>query len=118
MPSRPRCQAPHSLPRLLPPRWLLTETAEMWEHGIDEGREAWDALGNMALRMEKAEAEMTESSPLPAPLSTYIIYTRELGDGKIFLSYAARKRWAFDAVYWRFLNEGFFWPARKRCSKE
>ncbi|KAL2752450.1 hypothetical protein ACRALDRAFT_2061008 [Sodiomyces alcalophilus JCM 7366] len=90
-----------------PPWWLLIETAEMWSPDIDDWRETYDMrLKTWLSAMEKAEAEMTEPSPLPAPLSTYMRESWETG--RFFLSYAARKSWAFDTMYWKFLDERFF----------
>lgn len=87
-----------------PPWWLLLETAEMWSSGIDEWREIYDMrLKTWLSAMEKAEADMTEPNPLPAP------YMRESWEtGRFCLSYGARKSWAFDTMYWRFLDERFF----------
>lgn len=56
--------------------------------------------------MRKAEAEAGGPSLLPAPLSTYM--EQSWATGRFFLSYAARKSWAFDAVYWKYLDERFF----------
>lgn len=90
-----------------PPWWLLLETAEMWSSGIDEWREIYDMrLKTWLYAMKKAEAEMTEPNPLPAPLSTYMRESWETG--RFFLSYGARKSWAFDTMYWKFLDERFF----------
>ncbi|GJC99508.1 phosphotransferase [Colletotrichum higginsianum] len=90
-----------------PPWWLLIETAEMWSAGIDDWRETYDMRLNTWLSaMKKAEANMAGPSPLPAPLSTYMRESWETG--RFFLSYGARKSWAFDAMYWRFLDERFF----------
>ncbi|KAK7426740.1 hypothetical protein QQZ08_006776 [Neonectria magnoliae] len=90
-----------------PPWWLLLETAEMWSSGMDEWRETYDMrLKTWLFAVEKAEADMEEPSTLPAPLSTYMRESWETG--RFFLSYGARKSWAFDAVYWKFLDERFF----------
>ncbi|KAI5854506.1 phosphotransferase [Durotheca rogersii] len=90
-----------------PPWWLLIETAEMWSSGIDEWRETYDVrLKTWLSAMEKAEAEMTEPNLLPAHLSTYM--RESWKTGRFFLSYAARKSWAFDTMYWKFLDERFF----------
>ncbi|RFU32457.1 hypothetical protein B7463_g3888, partial [Scytalidium lignicola] len=90
-----------------PPWWLLIETAEMWSSGVDEWRKTYDMrLETWLSAMKKAEADMTEPNPLPAPLSTYMQESWETG--RFFLSYGARKSWAFDTMYWKFLDERFF----------
>ncbi|KAI5459493.1 hypothetical protein BGZ63DRAFT_341452, partial [Mariannaea sp. PMI_226] len=86
---------------------LLLETAEMWSAGIDEWRETYDMrLKTWLSAMKKAEAGMTEPSTLPAPLSTYMRESWETG--RFYLNYGARKSGAFDAMYWKFLDERFF----------
>ncbi|CAG7564999.1 unnamed protein product [Fusarium equiseti] len=92
-----------------PPWWLLLETAEMWSPGLED----WKATFELRLQtwlsaMEKAEANMPEShkTSLPAPLSRYMRGSWQTG--RFFLSYAVRKSWAFDAMYWNFLDERFF----------
>lgn len=90
-----------------PPWWLLIETAEMWSDGMDNWIEKYSQRLKIWLSaMEKAETEATEPSSLPAPLSTYMRESWETG--RFFLSYGARKSWAFDAMYWKFLDERFF----------
>ncbi|WQF84801.1 Putative protein kinase-like domain superfamily [Colletotrichum destructivum] len=90
-----------------PPWWLLIETAEMWSAGIDDWRETYDMRLKIWLSaMEKAEANIAGPSTLPAPLSTYMQESWETG--RFFLSYEARKSWAFDAMYWKFLDKRFF----------
>jgi hypothetical protein len=79
----------------------------MWSSGIDEWKKTYELrLKTWLSSMSKAEAGMTEPNPLPAPLSTYMRESWETG--RFFLSYAARKSWAFDAMYWKFLDERFF----------
>ncbi|KAF7534110.1 hypothetical protein G7Z17_g13411 [Cylindrodendrum hubeiense] len=90
-----------------PPWWLLIETIEIWESGMDDWVETYDMrLKTWLSVMEKAEANMTEPTNLSAPLSTYMRESWETG--RFFLSYGARKSWAFDAMYWKFLDERFF----------
>lgn len=43
--------------------------------------------------------------PFPAALSTYM--EQSWGTGRFWVNYTARNSWAFDAVYWRFLDERF-----------
>ncbi|KAJ4131771.1 hypothetical protein NW768_005968 [Fusarium equiseti] len=74
-----------------PPWWLLLETAEMWSPGLED----W-----------KATYEQSHKASLPVPLSRYMRESWQTG--RFFLSYAARKSWAFDAMYWNFLDERFF----------
>ncbi|KAF4980538.1 hypothetical protein FZEAL_3473 [Fusarium zealandicum] len=100
-----------------PPWWLLLDTAEMWPSGIEDWRETYDLrLKTWLSVMKKAEAEMPEPSSLPAPLSTYMQQSWETG--RFFLSYGARKSWAFDTMYWRFLDERFFGDRGRVVAKD
>ncbi|KAH8804513.1 phosphotransferase [Xylogone sp. PMI_703] len=90
-----------------PPWWLLLENAEMWSAGIDDWRRTHEfRLKTWLSAMRKAEADTAEPNPFPAALSTYMQESWETG--RFFLNYGARKSWAFDAMYWRFLDERFY----------
>lgn len=100
-----------------PPWWLLIETAEMWSEGMDD----WLEIYNMRLKtwlsaMEKAEASDTGPTSLPAPLSQYMKQSWETG--RFSLNYGARKSWAFDAMYWKFLDERFFGNRDSHVAKD
>lgn len=57
--------------------------------------------------MEKAEATSDfEVMRMETPLSTYMRESWETG--RFWLTYAARRSWAFDALFWSFLDERFF----------
>ncbi|KPM34568.1 hypothetical protein AK830_g12006 [Neonectria ditissima] len=100
-----------------PPWWLLLELPEMWSSGIDGWKEAYDTrLETWLSAMEGAEADMEDSSGLPAPLSTYMRESWETG--RFFLNYGARKSWAFDTVYWKFLDERFFGRRRNGVAQD
>ncbi|KAG4443929.1 hypothetical protein IFR05_000569 [Cadophora sp. M221] len=91
-----------------PPWWLLLDTPEMWDAGID------DWVGNYELRLgtwlsAMKEAEESTDSEFKAselPLSAYMRESWETG--RFWLTYAARKSWAFDTVFWKYLDERFF----------
>ena len=90
-----------------PPWWLLLETMEMWSTGMSDWCEVYQKrLRTWLAVMRKAEAGADKPSSLPAFLSTYM--EQSWATGRFFLSYAARKSWAFDAVYWNYLDERFF----------
>ncbi|KAI9150041.1 hypothetical protein HJFPF1_09794 [Paramyrothecium foliicola] len=90
-----------------PPWWLLLETAEMWSEGIDDWLQMYEKrLKTWISAMRHAERAIADPSPFPLPLSAYM---QESWDtGRFWLNYGARKCWAFDMVYWRFLDERFF----------
>jgi hypothetical protein len=87
-----------------PPWWLLIEVPEMWDQGIDDWASVYERrLETWLLEMEKAEEDMSPGSLL---LSAYMRESWETG--RFWLNYAARKSWAFDTIYWKYLDERFF----------
>ncbi|KAK2018413.1 phosphotransferase [Colletotrichum eremochloae] len=95
---------------------LLTDTDEIaalvdWEYAY-----AGPTQITWLSAMKKAEAELPGPIHLSAPLSTYMRESWETG--RFFLSYGARKSWAFDTMYWRFLDEKFFGDREKGVLKD
>lgn len=88
-----------------PPWWLLLDVPEMWDGGVEGWAGAYGGrLGTWLSAMEEAEGEVG-----PGPLLLLSAYMRESWDtGRFWLNYAARRSWAFDAIYWRYLDERFF----------
>jgi hypothetical protein len=95
-----------------PPWWLLLDLPETWSSGIDDWVRIYEArLKTWLAAMKRAEDSMPDSGvdqpdALPASLSTYMRESWETG--RFWLSYGARKSWAFDMAYWKFLDERFF----------
>ncbi|KAL2066298.1 hypothetical protein VTL71DRAFT_2369 [Oculimacula yallundae] len=91
-----------------PPWWLLLDTPEMWDAGID------DWVENYELRLEtwlSAMNEAEKSAGLECQSTQFSLsaYMRESWEtGRFWLTYAGRKSWAFDTVYWKYLDERFF----------
>ncbi|KAH6635517.1 phosphotransferase [Chaetomium sp. MPI-SDFR-AT-0129] len=93
-----------------PPWWLLLDLAETWSSGIDDWLRIYELrLKTWLAAMKRAEGSIPgvdQRDALPAPLSTYMRESWETG--RFWLSYGARKSWAFDMAYWMFLDERFF----------
>ncbi|KAL2071659.1 hypothetical protein VTL71DRAFT_12894 [Oculimacula yallundae] len=90
-----------------PPWWLLFETPEMWTSGIEEWSKAYEPQLQIWLdAMEDAEKITAPDLINDVPLSAHM--RESWRTGRFWLNYAARKSWAFDAVYWTFLDELFF----------
>ncbi|KAL1872056.1 hypothetical protein Daus18300_004425 [Diaporthe australafricana] len=86
------------------PWWLLLDVPEMWDDGIEDWTCVYEKrLKTWLLALEDAEKEMSSESLL---LSAYMRESWETG--RFWLNYAARKSWAFDALYWKYLDEMFF----------
>ena len=77
----------------------------MWSAGIDDWTSAYELrLKTWLQAMEGAEGMTTDS--LPFKLSAYM--RESWASGRFWLNYAARKSWAFDTIFWRYLDEKFF----------
>jgi aminoglycoside phosphotransferase (APT) family kinase protein len=89
-----------------PPWWLLLNVPEMWHTNIDDWAKIYDVRLKTWLRaIEKAE-ESIETKSKEFKLS---IYMRESWEtGRFWLNYAARKSWAFDTIFWKYLDQRFF----------
>jgi hypothetical protein len=108
-----------------PPWWLLLEEPDWWSDGIREWMKAYEPRLQTFLRMlEIEESKMgaknltkmvdglsltdDDASSKQIPLSQRM---RESWEQQTWmLSYAARKSWAFDFIWWKFLDEKFFGP--------
>ncbi|KAK3940287.1 hypothetical protein QBC46DRAFT_385776 [Diplogelasinospora grovesii] len=86
------------------PWWLLLDVPERWADGIEDWASVYESrLKTWLSAMEEAEKDMSPGSLL---LSAYMRESWETG--RFWLSYAARDSWAFDAIYWKYLDERFF----------
>ncbi|EEU43829.1 uncharacterized protein NECHADRAFT_29954 [Fusarium vanettenii 77-13-4] len=96
-----------------PPWWLLLEVPEMWSSGMDDWASTYDTrLKAWLLAMEDIECASVDQFPFK--LSSYM---RESWlSGRFWLNYASRKSWAFDAIYWKYLDERFFGPRETNIS--
>jgi hypothetical protein len=89
-----------------PPWWLLFETPEMWlPSGVDEWSKSYER--QLETWLQVMEEQENDAAFLDGvPLSAHMRQSWE--SGRFWLNYAARKSWAFDAVFWNFLDERFF----------
>ncbi|KAH6981059.1 hypothetical protein BKA56DRAFT_673502 [Ilyonectria sp. MPI-CAGE-AT-0026] len=91
-----------------PPWWLLLDLAERasgiddWKHIYEMRLETWLS----AMKRVEAEENIQDLHSLPVPLSTYMRESWEIG--WFWLSYDARKSWAFDTMYWRYLDDKIY----------
>jgi hypothetical protein len=95
-----------------PPWWLLLDSPEMWLPDMDDWTKVYDRrLKTWISAMKRAEDNYGGALiGLPLPLSTYIQESWETG--RFWVNYAARKSWAFDSIYWKYLDERFFGERR------
>lgn len=110
------CAAPSQF-SLDPPWWLVLDAPDMWDDGIDDWVEFYEPRMRIWLSaIKKAEDASEFEQRLEVPLSTYMRESWETG--RFWLSYAARKSWAFDAIFWKFLDERFFGDRQTGVPKE
>ncbi|EMR71663.1 putative phosphotransferase enzyme family protein [Eutypa lata UCREL1] len=89
-----------------PPWWLLLDVPETWHTNIDDWAKSYSLrLETWLQAMEKAEND-TNISLNDVKLSTYM--RESWATGRFWLDYAARKSWAFDTIFWKYLDERFY----------
>ncbi|KAH8668690.1 hypothetical protein BX600DRAFT_487265 [Xylariales sp. PMI_506] len=86
------------------PWWLLLDAPETWDSGIVDWANIYRRRLEIWLSaMEEAEKNIAPGSLLLSP------YMRESWEtGRFWLNNAARNSWAFDTIYWKYLDERFF----------
>ncbi|RDL35399.1 Uncharacterized protein BP5553_07330 [Venustampulla echinocandica] len=101
-----------------PPWWLVLDPPDMWDDGIEDWVKFYEPRMKIWLSaMQKAEATAESNERcMEVPLSTYMQESWETG--RFWLSYAARKSWAFDALFWKFLDERFFGIRQNRVPRD
>ncbi|TVY22465.1 hypothetical protein LHYA1_G009025 [Lachnellula hyalina] len=97
-----------------PPWWLLLDVPEMWDNGIEN----WTSLYERRLKTWLSAMEEVEKDASPG-LLLLSAYMRESWEtGRFWLNYAARKSWAFDTIYWKYLDERFFGERQENVPTE
>lgn len=104
-----------------PPWWLLLEEPDYWDGGYGAWTEAYEPRLQTFLRVLEAEEQkmtaadiaekvgrisLADCGKTEVPLSQRMRESWEKGTW--MRSYAARKSWAFDFVWWKFLDESYF----------
>lgn len=100
---------------LNPPWWLLLKQPEMWDDEIDGWIRVYDSCLKTWLRAVKKAEQGTKASLEGIELSTYMRESWETG--RFWLGYATRKAWAFDTIFWKYLNDRFFGKRKDRIAK-
>ncbi|KAI1120578.1 phosphotransferase family protein [Nemania abortiva] len=107
-----------------PPWWLLLQEPDYWDGGYRAWMEAYEPRLRTFLRVLEAEEEkmkmatdiaekvgcisLVDGEKKEVPLSRRM---RESWEKRTWMrNYAARKSWAFDFVWWKFLDESYFGP--------
>ncbi|OBT76086.1 hypothetical protein VF21_04867 [Pseudogymnoascus sp. 05NY08] len=96
----------------VPPWWLLIEQPEYWPDGIDAWVTAYEPRlqAFLAVLREREDAfiqegRLGEHQRLSLPMQ------ESWASGDFWVMYAARKGFAFDVVFWKYLDARFFGAA-------
>lgn len=89
-----------------PPWWLLLDVPEMWSAGMIDWTKKFEKRLETWISSMKMAEESAGQNVLPFTLSEYM--RESWTTGRFWLSYAARKSWAFDAIFWNHLDARFF----------
>ncbi|CAK7220435.1 hypothetical protein SCUCBS95973_004154 [Sporothrix curviconia] len=103
-----------------PPWWLLIEEPESWPVG---GISGWQTVYEPRLQtflavLENAEKEKQRVSSTDSPTGTAVSWAASLSQrmraswssNTWMRNYAARRSWAFDFLWWKYLDEELFGP--------
>ncbi|KAI4126794.1 MAG: hypothetical protein LQ347_004831 [Umbilicaria vellea] len=92
-----------------PPFWLLLERPEYWPKGLSDWAATYESRLQTFLHVledkEKVELENGTLKPEDA-LSGRMRQSWESGD--FWVNYALQRSWAFDSVYWKWIDPRFF----------
>ncbi|KAM3449582.1 hypothetical protein MY3296_006802 [Beauveria thailandica] len=94
-----------------PPWWLLLEQPEYWPNGINEWSNIYEGRLQTFLKvLEECEASAIASGRLQDGKQLSFRMRQSWDDGEFWIVYAARKNFAFDAIFWEKLDPKFFGP--------
>lgn len=106
-----------------PPWWLLIEDPESWDGRYPEWTKLYEPRLQTFLRTMEAEekklvdallVDKIDRLSLTGTVKKEVSLSQRMRDswdkGTWLLNYAARKSWAFDFVWWKYLDERYFGP--------
>ncbi|OTB09419.1 hypothetical protein M426DRAFT_6691 [Hypoxylon sp. CI-4A] len=94
-----------------PPWWLLLKSPEYWPDGYAPWMEAYKPRLETFLRVLEKEEKRTGISALTRSTIPLSQRMRESWEKQTWMvNYAARNSWAFDFIYWRYLEEKYIGP--------
>ncbi|KAF4450461.1 phosphotransferase family protein [Fusarium austroafricanum] len=106
-----------------PPWWLLLKEPEDWPGGYKPWMEVYEPRLQTFLRVLEAEEKKMATANLAESVSSLTLGDRRETEPRLsqrmreswekrtwMINYAARKSWAFDCIWWKFLDESYFGP--------
>ncbi|RDL32586.1 uncharacterized protein BP5553_09042 [Venustampulla echinocandica] len=92
-----------------PPWWLLIETPEKWPKGVSDWVKEYEPRLKTFLEELTAREDIMISDGSLAEDQRLSGRMRESWEsGAFWISYVARKSWAFDMIFWEQINSRFF----------
>jgi hypothetical protein len=94
-----------------PPWWLLLEQPEYWPDGMEAWTKVYESRLQSFLKVLREQEDraivrgrLKDEQRLSGPMQ------QSWESGDFWVTYAARKNFAFDAVFWKKLDGRFFGP--------
>jgi hypothetical protein len=93
-----------------PPWWLFLQAPDDWWAALDDWVVNYEPRLTVFLpAMEKKEREFVQQGRLEDSEILLSARMRKSWEtGHFWVTYSARRTWAFDGIYWKFLDEKFF----------
>ncbi|WEW60025.1 hypothetical protein PRK78_005508 [Emydomyces testavorans] len=92
-----------------PPFWLLLESPEFWDDGFDNWTELYEKRLETFLNvLAEREKDALNRQVLREPQHLAERMKESWKNGDFWVTYAARKSWAFDLIYWAKIDKRFF----------
>ncbi|KAJ6440714.1 hypothetical protein O9K51_06504 [Purpureocillium lavendulum] len=92
-----------------PPWWLLLTPPDDWEAGLDDWATHYEQRLHTFLHvLEEKESDFIQCGRMTATDLLSRRMRESWTSGDFWVTYAARRTWAFDAIYWKFIDERFF----------
>jgi hypothetical protein len=92
-----------------PPWWLLLETPEYWFRGIEDWSKVYQPRLDTFLRVLREREQAAIGRGTLKAENVLSSRMRENWDsGQFWIDYAARRSWAFDAIFWTYIDRKSF----------
>lgn len=92
-----------------PPWWLLLETPEYWFRGLEDWSKVYQSRLETFLRaMEEREQISLHRRGITLETSLSEQMRKNWQNEQFWIDYAVRRSWAFDSVFWTFIDRKFF----------
>jgi aminoglycoside phosphotransferase (APT) family kinase protein len=92
-----------------PPWWLLLEAPEYWSAGLSDWAVTYEPRLRTFLRvLETREEAAMQSGTLDHQQRLSQRMRESWENGQFWVNYAARKSWAFDALFWSWIDAKYF----------